>query len=56
MTRRALLCRLAAAALGVALMRTLPGIAPRSIGDIVRQDVLYGYGIWNADFAVRVQG
>ena len=68
MTRRALFRRLVSAAIGVALMRTLPGIAPvptrtparprltiNRLGEF-RYDVLYGHGIWNKDFAVRVQG
>ena len=65
MTRRALFRRLASAALGVALMRTLPGIAPTqapfqttitAATGPTRFDVRYGYGIWNENVAARVRG
>ena len=63
MTRRALFRRLASAAIGVALMRTLPGIAPGDLhlascypSQVQRADILHGFVTFSPAFAVRVQG
>ena len=67
-TRRAFLRRLAAAVLGVALVRELPGIAPvpdqvteepldiDAARHVSRLDVRYGAMMFQPEWAVRVTG